>query len=488
MNSIRLNAAYKFMLSFFNVAVPMLLVPYLFRVLGPESIGEIEFSQSVFGYFFVVASLGMYSYGMREVSSVRDNPKKASKLFSELFVISAVSNTLGFIAFSVFVFLKPEAPRITPIMYILSFNFISNIFLIEWVNESLENYRFIAIKTVAIRILSLAAVLLLIRSNNDYLFYVGINAGYALFNNLVSYFYIRNNFHFTFTGLSFKKHIKPLLFITVMTNGWVLYGQLDKTFLGAFSSMTQVAYYSSAGKVIDILFPLLMSVTAVSTPRLAYYLQNSKSKYRSLVKRISGFSLFIVFPSATGIFLLSDEIMRILGAEKFAGASTALKVFAVYMIVLTVERIYTHNVLFVHRKEKALNVLIIGFGFMNAVSKIFLIPVLSGVTAILSTLVFHTGLGLTEHFLAKKRLCVDTGIFDLKNIRYVILSLLFVPVVFVIKKFSPNIFITAGAGAIICAGMYFIILVVMKDVHALSVKRLMIDALRRGFRLIGVIS
>lgn len=488
MNSIRLNAAYKFMLSFFNVAVPMLLVPYLFRVLGPERIGEIEFSQSVFGYFFVVASLGMYSYGMREVSSVRDNPKKASKLFSELFVISALSNTIGFVVFTLFVFLKPDVPRITPIMYLLSFNFISNIFLIEWVNESLENYRFIAIKTVAIRIVSLSAVILLIRTSDDFLFYVGINAGYAFINNTASYFYIRNHFHFTFSGLQLRKHLKPLLYITVMTNGWILYGQLDKTFLGTFSSMTQVAYYSSAGKVIDILFPLLMSVTAVSTPRLAYYLQTSKSKYRALVKRISGFSLFIVLPAATGIFMLSDEIMRILGADKFAGASPALKVFAVYMIILTVERIYTHNVLFVHRKEKALNVLIIGFGFLNAVSKLFLIPVLSGVAAILSTLVFHSGLGLVEHFLSKKRLGVDTGIFDAKNIRYVVLSLLFVPVIFVIKKYSPNIFITAGAGAVICSGIYFGILVFVKDEHALSVKKLGIDALRRILRRIGVIS
>jgi O-antigen/teichoic acid export membrane protein len=476
------------MLSFFNVAVPMLLVPYLFRVLGPERIGEIEFSQSVFGYFFVIASLGLYSYGMREVSSVRDNPKKASKLFSELFVISAISNTLGFIVFTAFVFLKPDVPRITPIMYLLSFNFISNVFLIEWVNESLENYRFIAMKTVAIRMLSLVAVFLLIRSSGDFLFYVGINAGYAFINNIASFFYIRKNFHFTFSGLSLKRHIKPLLYITVMTNGWVLYTQLDKTFLGAFSTMTQVAYYSSAGKVIDILFPLLMTVTAVSTPRLAYYLNKSRKRYLALVKRISGFSLFIVFPSATGIFLLSDEIMRILGADKFAGASPALKVFAVYMIILTVERIYTHNVLFVHRKEKALNVLILGFGFLNAISKLLLLPVLSGVTAILSTLVFHSGLGLVQHLLAKKRLHVDTGIFETRNIRYFALSLLFVPIVYVVRRYSPNIFVTAVAGAVLCSGIYFMILVLLKDEHALSVRTLCVDALRRGFRMIGVIS
>jgi hypothetical protein len=83
---------------------------------------------------------------------------------------------------------------------------------------------------------------------------------------------------------------------------------------------------------------------------------------------------------------------------------------------------------------------------------------------------------------------VDTGIFETRNIRYFALSLLFVPIVYVVRRYSPNIFVTAGAGAVLCSGIYFMILVLLKDEHALSVRTLCIDALRRGFRMIGVIS
>jgi O-antigen/teichoic acid export membrane protein len=487
MKTIRKNAFYKLMLNFFNVAVPMLMVPYIFRVLGPERVGEIEYTQSIFGYFFILASLGLYSYGIREVSSVRDDPKRSAKLLSELFTISAIANIVGFTLFIVFISFNKGNDRIIALMYILSFNFFSNIFLIEWVNESLENYGFITVKTVIIRLIFLGAIFLLVRSTDDFLVFVAINSAYALLNNLASFFYIRRNLSFSFKNLSLKKHIKPLLYITVMTNGWVLYSQIDKTFLGTFSSMKEVAFYSSAGKVVDILFPLLMSATAVSTPRLAYYLEHSRSRYTALVQRISGFSVFIIIPAATGIFLLSDEIMRILGADKFAAAGPVLTIFAVYMIVLMIERMYTHNVLFVFRREKALNVLIIGFGLLNLLSKILLIPILTARVAILSTLVFHAGLAFAQHLIASKRLSVSTGIFSFRHIRYILVAIFFIPIAIFVKKYFSNEFFVSAIVASLCSGIYFTVFVLVKDEHALAVKKLIEDVIRRVFRMAGFI-
>ena len=75
--SISKNIIFKFLLNIFNVVVPIIIGPYVLRVLGPDLMGTINFSQTIYGYFFIFAGFGVYQYGLREISRVRDDKEKA---------------------------------------------------------------------------------------------------------------------------------------------------------------------------------------------------------------------------------------------------------------------------------------------------------------------------------------------------------------------------------------------------------------------------
>ena len=53
--SISRNIIFKFLLNLFNLVVPILIGPYALRALGPEVMGTVNFSQTIFGYFFIFA-------------------------------------------------------------------------------------------------------------------------------------------------------------------------------------------------------------------------------------------------------------------------------------------------------------------------------------------------------------------------------------------------------------------------------------------------
>lgn len=47
------NFAYKSILNFFSMILPILVMPYVYRKLSPNSIGMIEYGTSLFTYFSV---------------------------------------------------------------------------------------------------------------------------------------------------------------------------------------------------------------------------------------------------------------------------------------------------------------------------------------------------------------------------------------------------------------------------------------------------
>ena len=92
--SIIKNTIAKMTLNVFNIIVPILIYPYIYRVLSAKSVGFIDYSTTLYTYFSLVGLLGIYNYGLREISRYRDNHVKTFWVFRNLFVIGLISNII----------------------------------------------------------------------------------------------------------------------------------------------------------------------------------------------------------------------------------------------------------------------------------------------------------------------------------------------------------------------------------------------------------
>ena len=140
--SILKNVIYRFILETLRVLIPIITVPYIYRLFNPEIMGNIEFSQSISGYALIFSGFGVYTYGLREISRVRDDKNKKDKLFTELFIISTMSSIIVTVLYFIYILLKfSNAGILTNMLLINSIQIISTIFYIEWINEAFENYK-----------------------------------------------------------------------------------------------------------------------------------------------------------------------------------------------------------------------------------------------------------------------------------------------------------------------------------------------------------
>ena len=79
------NFVYHSVYQLFAIAIPLITTPYVARVLGAESIGLYSYSHAIAYYFVMFIMLGLNNYGNRTIAFVRDDKKKLSTTFFEIY-------------------------------------------------------------------------------------------------------------------------------------------------------------------------------------------------------------------------------------------------------------------------------------------------------------------------------------------------------------------------------------------------------------------
>ena len=65
-----------------NYILPLITLPYLARVLGPNYFGLVMMAQATMIYLTLLTDYGFKLTATKEISKVRDNEKKVSQLYS----------------------------------------------------------------------------------------------------------------------------------------------------------------------------------------------------------------------------------------------------------------------------------------------------------------------------------------------------------------------------------------------------------------------
>lgn len=452
------NAFFKGILSVFNVVVPILVVPYVYRILAPDTIGYIEYGTTLYTYFGLLGALGIYNYGVREISKHRDNPEVIKKLFYNLFIIGIISNILVLLLYLLSVITLVKTSPLLLIMLVMGGNLVANIFYVEWMNEANEEFRFITIKTIIIRLISVVFIFLLVKSSVDYLTYVIIITAVLFFNNIVSFWYVcvrmKFGWKFSWADIEWRKYLSPLFFILVLNNSNLLYTMMDRLMLGHYCNVEDVAYYSVGQKVVEIVRGLLMTIVFVSLPRLAYHLEENIGIYKTGILKLIRMMLLLTLPVAVGMMLLADEIVLLFAGSQYLSAVPVLRIFAFRVVITGVEAILTQQIIFLHGREKVLVVYNLLCGGLNVVLNFAFLSVLTPFLAIITTVISELCFLLICLWYIKHYLDLPIGLWKKKNLIYLILSFSFIPVVTVYREVIPSLYLFVSVSVVSCACIY----------------------------------
>ena len=374
----RKNVFYNVLLAITQVLFPLITFPYLARTLGPEHLGVLNFAESFARYFVLLAALGIPIYGVREIAKVARDSSQLTKNFTEIFLINAIGTLLLSLVFLAFIFALPQLSAEKPLFYWALGYFVLQVFQLEWFFSGMNQFKFIAIRSLIIRLCFIAVVFLFIRKPTDYINYflmqVGLTIVLALFNirRLRSLLAFKD---LAFKDLEFKKHLKPmaLLFLTIFTIS--VYFSLDTILLGFLADNESVGYYSSALKLNRLLIGVLSAISAAMFPGLvSLYHQGKKVAFVLIIKQCVFVLVSLALPLGLGIIRCAPEIIHILLGNNFDRAILPLQITAPLILIISLSGIFGFQILSAVGKDKSILFSALIGMFISIILAIQLVP------------------------------------------------------------------------------------------------------------------
>ncbi|MBS3202808.1 oligosaccharide flippase family protein [Turicibacter bilis] len=352
--SLQANAILSGAQKLLSIIFPLITFPYITRVLQINTIGQINFSNSIISYFTLIAGLGITNYATREGAMLRKNNSDINGFVREIFTINIISTFMAYGLLVGIYFLCPKLHSYFGFLAIESITILGTTLGINWLYSIYEDYVYITIRTFAFQLISLILLFVLVRDENDYLVYVGINVFSAVGSNVLNLIHSKKYVDIGLTCKpNFKKHIRPILVIFASTIAITIYVNSDMTILGALKTDYEVGLYSVSVKIYTIIKQLVASMVIVALPRVTSYLsEGNVNKYIDTVKILFQVVFTFTIPIAIGLFMVSDNVILLISGSAYLEASISLKILALCIIFAVFASFVTYTILLPLRREK----------------------------------------------------------------------------------------------------------------------------------------
>ena len=163
MSSIQKNVVSAAVRGIVQIVFPAITIAYVSRILNPDGIGKINFSNTFVSYFILLGGLGINRYGTREGAKRRKNPAAVSQLAAELLAINGFMTVVSIALFAIVVLCAEQTEAYRNILLIYGFAIPLSALSMEWLYYSMEDYPYITKRITICKTLGFACVFLFVR-------------------------------------------------------------------------------------------------------------------------------------------------------------------------------------------------------------------------------------------------------------------------------------------------------------------------------------
>ena len=343
------NYAYNLSYQLLLIVLPIITTPYVTRVFSSEDLGTYGYFNSIVTYFILLATLGVASYGTKEISANRRNiPQNFWGIYTLQF-----SATLLSIFLYIFLCLRVGTMR-NPVAYILCLSLFSKGLDISWLFQGLEDFRKITVRNITVKLVGVGSIFLFVKSATDLYLYVFLLTIFELLGQLSMWLPAREFIGRPRFDLKYVEyHLKPILLLFLPQIAISLYANLDRTMLGALASTKDVGIYDQALKLIGILLTLVTSLGSVMLPRVSSLLGTGDHKAVNKMHEIS-FLIYnlVIFPIMAGMLIVNDGFVQFFLGKDFQDARYAIAIMIFRMFFIGWTNIMGFQMLIPHNKNK----------------------------------------------------------------------------------------------------------------------------------------
>ena len=348
--SVKANYLFNLINSASQLLFPLITFPYASRIMMADGIGQVNFFQSIISYISLFTCLGIPMYAIREIAKVRDNLEKMTRTTVEILLLHAFLTLFGYIIVAAICMTVAKVQTDIPLFLILSVSIFFTAIGCEWFYQGIEDFKYVAIRGIVVKTVSVLLLFLLVKSKEDILWYGAYTVFGVLGGNIFNFIRLRKYLHRDFVGFSKLhpfKHLKPALHIFVFNVIASIYLQLNNVLLGFMKDAEAVGYFTAATKLMVIAVGLSSALGTVMMPRTSNLVaENKMNEFKELVQKSYDFIIASTIPLTIGLMFVSPYIILVLCGVNFTPAILTSQIIALNVLMIGVSNVLGMQILY----------------------------------------------------------------------------------------------------------------------------------------------
>lgn len=367
-------------LQFASYILPLITLPYLTLVLGPEKFGLTQYAISLITYFQFFTDYGFNLSATRELAICRDDNQKISQIFSSVMFIKLCLCILSFIILLLIVMFIPKFSE-DSYVYILTFGMVIGYMLFPtWLFQGLEYMRYTSILNIIGKIVFTVLIFIFIHDTTDYMLVPLINSlGYILVGILGIYIALTKfNIKLILPSIrDIKYHLKEGWYVFISTIAINMYTTTNTFLLGLLTNNTLVGYYSIAEKIILAVNGLLNPISQALYPFISRTVKtDDKTRSIEFIRKITKIMTLVGIILSAGLFIFAKPIILLLFGQSYVNSVIILQIISIVPLAVSLSTVFGVETMLTFNYKKAFTSIVMIGGIIDIVLGIILITLM----------------------------------------------------------------------------------------------------------------
>ncbi|HFZ8994082.1 TPA: oligosaccharide flippase family protein [Citrobacter freundii] len=318
-------------LQFFNIIIPILLIPFLYTRVGVDMFAMIMVAQALTAYFVIVIDYGFNLSATRHISINRDNNKTLSEAFSSVMILKSSICVVSFLVYIILVFMYSNYSTHKELFFLFYLTVVGQSLFPSWFFQGVEKMKYITIINAILKIVCSILIFFMIDTVKDYYYYPLIFGIGSIIGACVAIRLACKNY-------DLKIYIPDvcILFVYLKESTGFFFSRIAVTsyttlniiVLSFFASTTVVGYYSIAEKIY-------MAIRSIYQPvSTALYPYISKNRNVLIFKRIFSWLIIGNFIAVLLLYFLSPWVIKLATGHYQQESIEYLRLFSILILII----------------------------------------------------------------------------------------------------------------------------------------------------------
>jgi O-antigen/teichoic acid export membrane protein len=377
-----------------NYVLPMISLPIIVRIIGPDKFGLINYAGAVVGYFMLIIDYGFNLTATRKVAQNKGDVKYLQDLFSTVFWCKIVFFCLSLIVFIACVATIPLFKEEWRLMFYTFIILISNVLTTNWLYQGMQELQRVAIFNIVVKIIFTVSILIVIRQPSDYIYQPLVSGIAQVGVGLYSFRYAMRRYNLKLIAVPFKRILNVVVEERVLFFSQIviyLYTATNTVILGSISTTTQVGYYAAASRLIEIAQSIITLPLAHSFfPYVSTAFGKSKEEGLIAARKVLPVVSLISFTAFIGMITLGPTVLSIFFGSRFKSSIPIFTIMAIAPFLISVSNVYGIQIMLGLKMDKAFFRVTACGCIVSILANFMLVPVFGGIGSGLSLVITET--------------------------------------------------------------------------------------------------